>query len=251
MREKQTLLITGAAGRVGTFYRLHLLRNHPDRYNIRLTDIQPIEEANGLPTDICDLADPAAAQRVCEGVDTVLHLGANPHTDAEFYAGLLEPNFKGVYNMFRAAKDQSCKRLVFASSINAVGGTPSDYQVRESDAPCPGNVYGASKAFGESLGSYFARVEGLSTICVRIGAVASHEQVEKHGHFSYLSIIVTEDDLCHLFDRCIETPDITFAVVHGLSNNRFNRMSITETKRLLQYNPKDDAFALYEAANPR
>ena len=57
------------------------------------------------------------------------------------------------------------------------------------------------------------------------------------------SFFVTYADLAHLFDRCIETPDIAFAVVHGVSNNRFLRLDLTDTRRLLNYEPKDDAFA--------
>src|SRR5207248_11704708 len=104
-----------------------------------------------------------------------LHLAADPRTEAEFYKDLLDPNFKATYNIYRAAKDQGCKRVIFASSINAVEGYPEDRQIRESDAPCPLNVYGASKAFGESLGAYFAAVEGLSVIAVRIGWVTRPE----------------------------------------------------------------------------
>jgi hypothetical protein len=114
--------------------------------------------------------------------------------------------------------------------------------VRPEDAPWPGNVYGASKAFGESLGAYFARCEGLSVIAVRIGAVdavATQGPPARQLHTFYVSYA----DLSHLFDRCIETPDITFAVVHGVSNNRFLRLDLTETRRLLNYDPKDDAFA--------
>ena len=68
------------------------------------------------------------------------------------------------------------------SSVNAVGAYPHERQVRESDAPCPGNVYGASKAFGKSLGAYFAYGEKLSNISIRIGAVGGLEQPSANTH---------------------------------------------------------------------
>lgn len=63
-----------------------------------------------------------------------------------------------------------------------------------------------------------------------------------------MTFFISEADLCQLFDRCIETPDIRFAIVHGLSNNRFNRMDLTSTRALLGYQPQDDAFAWIEAS---
>lgn len=238
MAERHNLLITGAAGRIGTYYRQHL----GERYALRLVDSRPVGDPAGHKTMQLDLADPDAAQQACAGMDTVLHLAANPHTSAEFYQDLLDPNFKATYNIYRAAKDQGCKRVIFASSINAVAGYPPGRQIRETDAPCPLNVYGASKAFGESLGAYFAAVEGLSVIAVRIGWVASLDRTAS-AKAGVRSFFVSYADLAQLFDRCIDTPDIRFAVVHGASNNRVQRLDLTATRELLGYAPKDDAFA--------
>lgn len=239
---KRKVLITGAAGKIGTFYRKHL----GDRYDLRLVDLRPVVDPDGYETLQLDLADPVAAQQACAGMETVLHLAANPSTRAEFYRDLLDANFKATYNVFRAAKDQGCQRVIFASSINAVGGYPHDRTIYPEDAPCPANVYGVSKAFGESLGSYFAHVEGLSTICVRIGAVGRPEHIrpERKGH--WMTIFVSHADLCQLFDRCIETPDIRFAIVHGVSNNRHLWLDLEATRRLLGYDPQDDAFRAVE-----
>ena len=235
---KRKVLITGAAGYVGGFYRRHI----GDRYDLRLVDHKPIPDSDSADSLVLDIADPDSVQRACAGIDTVLHLAADPRTSAEFYADLLEPNFKGVYNVFRAAKDQGCARVIFASSINSVNAYPRDRQIREEDAPCPLNVYGASKAFGESLGAYFAAVEGLSVISVRIGWVGK-PGVWNHPAHHERAIFVSESDLCQLFDLCIETPGIRHAIVHGISNNRTNRMDLTATRRLLGYEPKDDAFS--------
>jgi nucleoside-diphosphate-sugar epimerase len=206
-------------------------------------DIRPVPDTDGHEALTLDLAEPEVSRLACDGMNTVIHLAANPHTTAEFYNDLLGPNFKATYNMYRAAKDAGCERLIFASSVNAVGASPRERQVRESDAPCPGNVYGASKAFGESLGAYFAYGEKLSNISIRIGAVVdllSNLHADTSDHLR--TIVITMRDLCHLLDRCVETPDITFAVVHGVSNNRHNWLSLTETSRLLNYHPVDDAF---------
>ena len=46
------------------------------------------------------------------------------------------------------------------------------------------------------------------------------------------------------FRTCIKTPDITFAIAHGLSNNSFKRMDIDSTRETFGYDPKDNAFEL-------
>ena len=54
---------------------------------------------------------------------------------------------------------------------------------------------------------------------------------------------VTLPDLSQLFDRCLAAgPELTFAVVNGISNNRHLRMDLEETRRLVGYDPQDDAF---------
>jgi hypothetical protein len=78
MPEKRKLLLTGAAGRIGTYYRNHV----GDRHTLRLVDIAPIKEPGDHETLQLDLSDPEAARHACAGMETVLHLAANPHTDA-------------------------------------------------------------------------------------------------------------------------------------------------------------------------
>jgi NAD+ dependent glucose-6-phosphate dehydrogenase len=232
------VLLTGAAGRIGTAYRNHA----GERYSFRLVDVKPIDEPAGHEALTLNLAEPEAARQACEGMDTVIHLAADPRTTAEFYKDLLDPNFKATYNMFRAAKDAGCRRIVFASSVNAVGAYPHERQVRASDPPCPGNVYGASKAFGESVGAYFAHCEGLSHISIRIGAVLNLSDLSRNASDFLRSIFISYRDLCHLLDRCVETEGIVSAVVHGVSKNNTTWLDLTETSRLLDYHPIDDAF---------
>jgi nucleoside-diphosphate-sugar epimerase len=57
-----------------------------------------------------DVGDAEACQEACRGVETVVHLAADPSPEADFYGSLLENNIKGTYNVFRAAKDQGCRR---------------------------------------------------------------------------------------------------------------------------------------------
>jgi uronate dehydrogenase len=56
---------------------------------------------------------------------------------------------------------------------------------------------------------------------------------------------VTHRDLSHLFDCCLNgVPEVSFAIVNGISANRHPRLDVEATKRLVGYQPQADVFAL-------
>lgn len=244
------ILLTGAAGGIGRAF----FADARERYRFRLADrvyeaAGPTDDPNHeiMPLDIGDLD---ACQRACADVSTVLHLAADANPDADFYGSLLENNIKGTYNIFRAAKDQGCRRVIFASSLWVVGGYPTDTQAWADSPLRPVNLYGVSKCFGEAVAAYFARAEGLSSVVVRIGAYdngAADNWLRQEPSVSTLTSYVSARDLNQLLIRCIETPNITFAIAHGLSDNRFKRLDLTSTRAQFGYQPQDDAFDLFRA----
>src|SRR5690606_27544898 len=147
-----------------------------------------------------------------------------------------------TYNVFVAAKAAGCRRVVFASSIHAVSGYPADFQPRADDAINPGDLYGVSKCFGEAMGRYMAEQQDLSTIVVRIGAVQPPENIAVPDRLGFADAWVSPRDLRQLLERCIAAEGIRFAIVHGFSDNRFKRLDLRDTRRLLGYRPRDDFF---------
>jgi len=111
-----------------------------------------------------------------------------------------------------------------------------------------------SKCFGEAVASYFAHAEGLSSIVLRIGSYDVNADpsnwLRQQPHARHLSGYVSERDLNQLLVRCIEAPDVPFAIVHAISNNRFKRLDLTSTRELLRYAPQDDAFEIFQADLP-
>lgn len=239
------VLMTGAAGRIGTAFYKHARGNFP----FRLADINvdPLHESAGEGDDVVslDVADLDACREACQGIDTVVHLAASASPESGFYESLLDNNIKGTWNIFQAAHEACCQRVVFASSVHTVIGYPPQIQSNETTPYKPVNMYGVSKCFGEATGSYYAYTLGLSTICVRIGSYDApwfHEKLTPENLAGYVS----ERDLNQLLSLCITTPNIAYAVVAGLSNNRFLRMDLSQTRELLGYQPQDDAFELFE-----
>ena len=239
---RRRVLVTGAAGRIGSYFA----RNAQEKYDLRLMVQKPGDEAdiNGLGEIVTgDLTDLPALKRFCQGIDTVVHMAGNPNPNAT-WSELLDPNVIGVYNIMTAAKAAGCRRLIFASSIHAVSGGRADVQVKTSEPVIPGDLYGVSKAFGEALGRYMAEQEGLSVIALRIGAFQPVEAAERNGSVGMMDAFVSDRDLNQLIHRCIDVVNLKYAVFHGLSNNRFNRLDISDARELVGYEPQDDLTAL-------
>jgi nucleoside-diphosphate-sugar epimerase len=236
------VLLTGAGGRIGTSFRQYASQH----YALRLVDVrgEKIGDPGRHEVVEADLADPDVCQRLCAGMETVVHLAADPSPRADFYGSLLDNNIKAVYNIFRAAKDQGCRRVIFASSIQVIEGYPMDVQARPEMPVKPLNMYAVCKSFGEATAHYFAHAEGLSSIAVRIGAYGGNGQIE-NSDARTLCCYVSPRDLNHLLEQCIETPGVQFAIVQAVSDNRFKRMDITSTREVVGYNPQDDAFELF------
>lgn len=233
---RRTILLTGAAGQIGRVLSAALV----DGYDLRLTDVRPLGHGAGTSFSVADLADPAPIAALCRGVDTVIHLAASSDL-ATPWEPLLRNNIIGCSNLFRAASEAGCRRVVFASSIHAGDGEAGE----------PRTLYGASKAWGEALASMYAHRGAMSVICLRIGWVMSGGDALIHLDNDRLDIILTHADLVRLFLAAIEAPgDLPYGVFYGLSNNARNRYDLTEARNVLHYAPQDDAFAIARGREP-
>jgi nucleoside-diphosphate-sugar epimerase len=236
------VLLTGARGRIGTAFREH----NGARYQLRLGVHHPerLDDAGGHEVWPLEIADPDSCQAACRDMDVVVHLAGCPSPRASFYDTLLPANILGPYNILRAAADQGCRRVILASSVQAVVGYPLDAQVRTDSAVRPLNMYGVCKCFAEAAAHYYAAVEGLSCIVVRVGTFEA-DWVRDAPNARNLSTFVSKRDLSQLLAGCVETADVRYAIVHGVSDNRFKFLDLSDTRALLDYCPKDDAFQLY------
>lgn len=237
---RRNVLITGAAGKIGQL----AARGLGEQYDLVLTDCRPLPEPGRWPFTLADLADLEPLCALCEGVDTVLHLGAVSDAHADWDA-LLPSNVIGVYNILEAAHRAGCARVILASSIMAVDGYPQD-QCIPADWPVrPLNLYGATKAWGEAVGRFYADQRGLSVLCLRLGWVTPANARNLLPGHRYLTAALVHQDLLRLLDAALSAPaDLRFGIFHGISNNRVKRLDIAETCRVLGYAPQEDAIAL-------
>jgi NAD(P)-dependent dehydrogenase (short-subunit alcohol dehydrogenase family) len=246
--KRRKVLVTGAAGNIGSYFAEH----SRGRYDLRLMvrgdeDRGKLDALRGFGELVTsDLSDLEHLKSLCRGVDTVIHLAASASPDTP-WEQLLPNNIVGTYNVMVAAKAAGCRRVIYASSIHAVSGYPADVQVKSSDPVNPGDLYGVTKCFGEAMGRYMAEREGLSVIALRIGAFQPVETAEHAGSLEMMDMFVSRRDLNQLLERCVDVETLKFAVLHGLSDNRFKRLDITDARELVGYAPQDDITDL----NPR
>lgn len=236
--KRRRVLVTGAAGRIGSFFAS---KTH-QKYDLRLMARDADEDSSEIQrygeVVFCDLADLKKLESLCEGVDTVLHLAGNP-SPSQTWDSALQNNIAGTYNLFVAAKVAGCRRVIYASSIHAVSGYPKNIQVKTSEPVNPGDLYGVTKCFGEALGRYMAEQEGLSVIALRIGGFQPEETAQKPD-LGQMDGWVSREDLTQLIERCIDVKQIQWAVFHALSNNTFNRLDISDARELVGYDPQDN-----------
>jgi NAD(P)-dependent dehydrogenase (short-subunit alcohol dehydrogenase family) len=238
---RRRVLVTGAAGNIGSYFAQH---SH-QKYELVLMERELDEETEKIKEfgELVqgDITDIEQMKQICAGVDTVLHLAGDPSPAAP-WSSVRDINITGTYNTYVAAKAAGCRRVIFASSIHAVSGYPADVQVKTSEPVNPGDLYGVSKCFGEAMGRYMAEQEGVSVIALRIGAFQPHASArdEKKG-LGMLDAWVSRRDLNQLIEKCIDVENIKFAIFHGLSDNRFKRLDISDARELVGYAPVDDA----------
>jgi len=227
------ILITGAAGNIGSALRRGLRGGYP---LVRLLDIAPLSAAEaGEQIFSADIRDMAALERACAGIDCVVHL-AGQAVEAG-WDKVLPLNIEGCYNMFEAARRQGVKRIVFASSNHAVGFHRRERFIDDSVLPRPDTRYGVSKVFGEALGRLYADKHGLSVACLRIGSFLTPDRPTDARQ---LLTWISHRDMVQLVRRCIDYPDYHFVVVYGVSNNLRGRWDNSNVN-FLGYRPEDNS----------
>ncbi|MFE3523761.1 NAD-dependent epimerase/dehydratase family protein [Streptomyces sp. NPDC059161] len=232
MPAARTVLLTGAAGGLGTLMR-GLLPAYG--YELRLLDMLPVP---GEPDAItADLADRAALREAVRGVDAVLHL-AGISLEASFDK-IVRANIEGTYNLYEAAREEGVRRIVFASSNHAVGFTPrpqgTDPLIPVATAHRPDTFYGLSKAFGEDLAQLYWDKHGLETVSVRIGSCFAEPTSVR-----MLSIWLSPGDGARLFHAALTAEHVGHTVVYGSSANSRLWWDLSSA-RALGYEPRDDS----------
>ena len=225
------LLITGAAGNLGRELRAGLAPLAEIR---RLTDRAEMAPAgSGEEVVQADVGDLDAMMQVVEGCDAVVHFGAAPVEKP--WEEILNSSIKGGYNVYEAARRHGIKRIVYASSIHAVG-----YVRREAGADTdtehrPDTLYGLSKCFVEDLAKLYWDKFGIESVVLRINSCFPEPADRRH-----LSTWMSFRDLVQLVERSLCAESVGYSVLYGISDNR-ERFFNNDKARHIGYVPQDGA----------
>ncbi len=231
MPEFERILITGAAGSLGRRLRAGLphLATH-----LRLTDIKDLGEAAPHEEIVhCDLADKAAALEVTRGCDAILHFAGHPREQS--FEEIVADTLPAAYHVYEGARLNGTRRVVYASSIHAVGFHPVE-TVPDTVVPHrPDTFYGLTKTFVEDLASLYWDKFGVESVCLRICS-CFEEPRDRRMLWSWLSFA----DCVRLAEAALTAPRVGFSVIYGTSDNAAAAVSNARARHI-GFRPQDSA----------
>ena len=225
------ILITGAAGRLGSVLRKELAHLAE---TLRLTDIADMGDAAPHEELVqCDIGDMDQVLELTRDVDAVIHLGGIPLENT--FENILHANIRGSYNVYEACRLNGVKRVIYGSSNHAIGFYERDAMIDSFVPHRPDSLYGLSKAFVEDLGRYYFDKFGLESVAIRIGS-----SFEAPADRRMLATWMSFGDFAHMVDRCLSVPRVGFLVVYGVSDNN-EQFWNNQQAGILGYRPRDNA----------
>ena len=186
-RPAVTVLVTGAAGFIGSHLAARLLDDGQDVIGLdSLTDyydpslkrknLQPLAGHPRFRFEQLDLAE-ADLGTVVSDVSVVYHLAGQPGVRQSWGAAFpvyVRNNITATYRLLEAMRG-SAARFVFASS-SSIYGDADHYPTPEDALPLPISPYGVTKLSSEQLVMAYRRSTGLDARCVRYFTVYGPRQ---------------------------------------------------------------------------
>lgn len=162
-------LVTGAAGFIGT----HLVESLVADGIATRAFVQSNSDMSSimnLGTEIAqgDVRNLASLKNALTDIDIVYHLAAVSRFDlnvsCEDYNSI---NVIGTRNVLEACRITGVKRIIYTSTIEAVGPSVNGKPLTEETAPHPRNIYGKSKLAAETIVKKYHTDYGMDTVIVR------------------------------------------------------------------------------------
>ena len=199
MKMKQTILITGGAGFIGSNlceyflgkgYSIRCLDNFSTGYRHNIEHLFANPEFSLIEGDIRNLD---TCRQAVKGVDYVLHeaaLGSVPRSIHDPITSN-EVNVSGFLNMLVASRDEGIKRFVYAASSSTYGDSENLPKVEEIIGR-PLSPYAITKYVNELYADVFSRTYGMECIGLRYFNVFGRRQDPKGAYAAVIPKFVMQ-----------------------------------------------------------
>jgi dTDP-glucose 4,6-dehydratase len=171
------ILVTGAAGFIGSAYVRHVLTNQPNddvvgldllTYAGNLANLSDLDAEGRFRFVQADIADAEAISDITDDVDAIVNFAAETHVDRS----LLDPqafaraNVIGVMTLLEAARRRGL-RMLQVSTDEVYGHIPEGSLATEDHPLRPRSPYAAAKAGGELMCQSYAISYGADVVTTR------------------------------------------------------------------------------------
>ncbi len=157
-----------------------------------------------------DIRDANISRDVAGDIDVIVHFAANtgvldsvddPRLD-------MECNVIGTFNMLEAARLNSIRRFVFASSGAPAGEVQPP--IHEELPPHPVSPYGASKLAGEGYCSCYFKTFGIETVSLRFGNVYGPGSKHKSSVIAKFIKLAISGEMVEVYGDGSQTRDFIY-----------------------------------------
>ena len=189
-------VVTGGAGFIGSSLVRGLLAAGASRVtvvdNLHTGREENLEEVRGsVDLERADIRNYADLAAILRGAETVFHLAAIPSVPRSISDPVPshEVNVDGTFNVLRGCAEGGVRRVVYAASSSAYGGSEVLPKV-ETMLPDPKSPYAAQKLAGEYFAQAFHFSFGLETVALRYFNVYGPRQDPSSPYSGVLSVFI-------------------------------------------------------------
>lgn len=202
-----TVVVTGAAGQIGSALRPHLARLFA---SVRLIDVIPLTAETANESVVTgDVRDAALLRPACANADALIHLAGS--AALAHWQSLVEDNVTGLAALLGTAEQAGIRRIALSSTMHVMGMYRRDQRILPGMVARPDSEAAATKLMSEQVGQWHAARSGARVVSLRIGCFKPTREESEPCSW------IGPEDLARLFHHLLTHPRATAGIVHAVA----------------------------------